>query len=126
MGVRDDYVVGCFSSVNGDYVGACVMDIALATSAGAALSLYPASRVAESLREGTVDPGVWENIAEVVNVTSRLFQEDAPGEVRVGAIFRGNGTPVDLRRRIRRSRTSRCYRLSLRRYTGGQLSLLRM
>lgn len=73
----------------------CVCDLALAGAAGAALSLIPPAVVSESVRAGKLSETLAENVHEIFNVCSGLFnQPDHPrfalDEVLLPPVARGS------------------------------------
>ena len=68
---------GVFGLFGSDRVEALVYcDIALACYAGAALSLIPMTSVQSSVRIGSMAPGTFENLSEVLNVARSWFDAE--------------------------------------------------
>lgn len=73
--------VGEYFREDGTLGAVCLCDLGTASSAGAALSLMPAGVAAESIKTGKLNDILAENMQEVFNVLTRLFQN--PQQPRV-------------------------------------------
>lgn len=73
--LRGAFVLATYKSADGQDSVVCVCDLALASAAGAALSLIPASVAQESVRAGKLSETLAENIHEVFNVCSALLNQ---------------------------------------------------
>jgi hypothetical protein len=85
---RNPGTLAVFRSANGDHVGACWCDLSLANIVGAALSLMPPNVAKEATAKGEISELVLENLAEVMNVGSHLWVEQAHGAVSLERVFR--------------------------------------
>ena len=99
------FAVARYKTPDGTETVLCVCDLALASAAGAALSLIPAAVVKESMRAGKLSETLAENVHEIFNVCSGLFNQPdhprfalaevllppiAPGSISVGKPTRRN------------------------------------
>ena len=66
--------VGEYFREDGTLGAVCVCDLGTASSAGAALSLMPAGIAAESIKIGKLNETLADNMQEIFNVLTRLFQ----------------------------------------------------
>lgn len=82
--------VGLYQADDGALGGACVCDPALATFAGAALSLIPKSAAQQALAEGELSAMMRSNLREVLNIFSRLLMNSRTPHLRFNRLSRGN------------------------------------
>jgi two-component system, chemotaxis family, chemotaxis protein CheY len=110
---------------DGSVIGCGVCDIAGAARLGAALTLIPPAVATEAIAAGRVEDTMADNLREIFNVMSRLF--DSGGNLRVclGRIHRpGEPLPAELAGRISKpgARLDNCVEIAG--YGRGNLSLL--
>ncbi len=74
---------------DGTVGGACILDVQLAASLGAALALMPPAVAAEAVRRGALDAALMENVHEVLNICTGLFEGGDAPHVRLGAVGTG-------------------------------------
>jgi hypothetical protein len=73
--------VAVYSTATAPAAVVCLVDLPLACSLGAALSMIPAPVAAQSARVGQIAPNLLENLGEVMNVCAALLT--AGGSVRL-------------------------------------------
>lgn len=98
-----------YRNEGGDLVAVAVCDVPVGASLAAALTMVPANRVDDCVKDGRVDTVLRENLHEVFNVLSAAFpmcgaprvvlrelrcQEDAPAEI--GAVLAKPSSRLDL------------------------------
>jgi len=72
---------GAYRDDSGALAVACVMDLPLAANIAAALAMMPIGQVNESVRAGALNPGLLDNLREVMNVAASIFNR--PGRPHV-------------------------------------------
>jgi hypothetical protein len=105
--VREDEVaaVAVYVSETGSLAALCACDVALGASLGCSLALLPPGRVNDSVRYMSIDTDVSENLYEVFNVMSTLFNAEGrphiildgmiiPPDKLPSAVARMLGSPV--------------------------------
>jgi hypothetical protein len=103
------HVAATYRNEAGDLVAVAVCDLPIAASFAAALTMVPAVRVDECVKDGRLDDILRENLHEVFNVLSAAFpmsgaprvvlhdmrcHEDAPADL--GAVLTSPSSRVDL------------------------------
>lgn len=68
-------ILGFYRSTEATDIAVCESDVAFAANTAAAFALIPAPMAQESIKAGTLDEGLQEIFAEVLNVLSRLFAD---------------------------------------------------
>lgn len=61
----------------------CACDAALSCSAGAALTMLPAAMAAQCARTGKIPENILENLKEILNIATQLFQSPTAGHVKL-------------------------------------------
>ncbi len=69
-------VVSDFVADSGNIAAICLTDLRLSNALGGALTMVPAAQVDESVKKWVVEPSNLENLTEILNVLSRLFNSD--------------------------------------------------
>jgi len=79
-------VIGEYRRDDGSLGALCVCDIAAASSAGAALALIPPGAAQDSIKAAKIPENIAENLQEVLNIMSRLFQNGTTPRVVFKAV----------------------------------------
>ena len=85
---RNPGTLAGFRSADGAHVGACWCDLSLANVVGAALSLMPPNVAKDATAKAEISEVALEYIAEVMNIGSHLWVEQAHGAVSLDRVFR--------------------------------------
>lgn len=64
-----------------------VVDLDLASHAGAAIALIPAATAKACVEDGLISPALYDNTAEILNVAASLFNHDDAPHVRLYAAY---------------------------------------
>ncbi|MCH8333286.1 response regulator [Candidatus Sumerlaeota bacterium] len=94
LGAKSPAIVAVYASDEGTLATLCVCDIALAGFVGAALSLIPAQVAKESIKARKLSEDLMENVQEVLNVGSSLFNTDDAPHVKMKTIHHPPGEPL--------------------------------
>lgn len=105
---------------------ACVCDVALLGSVGAALAMIPPAQVVDAVRTGKPSDALRENAYEVFNVASSIFNEVAGCEVHVKlrALTLAPPIPPALVAKLAKPTTRLDLDITVPGYPVGKLSLL--
>lgn len=89
--LKPDEEFGCcvafFNDAMGAICAACIMDLDLCAYAGAALQLIPAAGAQDCINNGYLDDNYIENVYEVLNVFSSLFNKEGAPHVSIGLMY---------------------------------------
>ena len=102
--------------------GACIADLGLAASAGAAIAMVPAPVAKESIDTGALAEGLEENFYEVANIITRLLNGPSVPHLRITELVAG--VPEDLRALVDEAAGKKHYAVTINGYPGGTMTLL--
>lgn len=115
-------VAGTYVRESGELGGVCVMDLKLAASLAAAMTMMPAGVTETSVRARQLDAALLDNAREVLNVCSRWLCLPSGYRVILADVHNGSIPPA-LAARFRKPSLSLEVNVSLEGYQGGRLSL---
>ncbi len=78
-------VVGVYSAGD-DIVALCICDVAIASHAGAALSMIPPNVAEECVKSGELDDNLLGNFSEILNIGSQWFEESSQSRVTLKSV----------------------------------------
>lgn len=116
------YVTGLYVDDHDRLIGACISDIPLAATAGAALAMMPASVAKEAADAGKLEEGLRDNFYEVVNILSRLLNGPSVPHLRLTELV--DGVPADVTALIEKAKGRRNYDVTVVGYSGGRMGLV--
>jgi hypothetical protein len=116
------YVTGLYVSTDDELIGACVTDLPLAASAGAALAMIPVVVARESVRAGRLDPGLRDNYYEVVNIVSAMLNGPTVPHLRLSELV--DGIPDEVIALAKKAAGHRHYDVTIVGYDGGVIALI--
>ena len=117
------YVTGLYVNDDDELVGACVTELALAASTGAALALIPVVVARESVRAGRLDAGIRENYYEAVNIMSAMLNGPTVPHLRLSELV--DGVPDEVVAMAEEEAAGhRHYDVTIVGYDGGVLALI--
>ena len=94
MAVRQPCVIGIYVTDDDVVAALCVFDLKLGCHLGACLSMIPPVIAEESVRRGALGENIAENLYEVANVMSRMFNHDGEAHVRLREVVQAlNAVP---------------------------------
>jgi len=80
-------VVGAYVNDAGEVRAVVVLDIPLAVWAGSAIALLPHSGAESSIKTGLISAAQFENVAEILNVASSMFNRAGSPHLRLDAPY---------------------------------------
>ena len=101
-------------------LGACVADLPLAATVGAALAMMPAAVAEDAVKQGTLEEGLADNWHEVANILTRLLNGPCVTHLRIGTTT--PGVPDDVRTLTQKATSARHFAVSVMGYPGGSIS----
>ena len=101
---------------------ACIADMSLAATAGAALAMMPREAVTEAIDAGALAESLRENYYEVVNILSQFLNGPTVPHVRLADLV--EGVPDDAGRLLSSATRRKDYDVTVVGYPGGHLTLL--
>jgi hypothetical protein len=118
----EQFVTGLYVDDHDRLIGACISDIPLAATTGAALAMMPASVAKEAVDSGKLEEGLRDNYYEVVNILSRLLNGPSVPHLRLTELV--DGVPEDVIKLIERAKGQKHYDVTVVGYAGGKMSLI--
>jgi len=122
VGSQHNFVTGRYLDNKNRLMCACVADVALAATAGAALALIPRATADEAIVAGQLDDNLRDNYHEVVNILSKFLNGPTVPHVRLAELV--EGVPDDLAGLLTGTARRRDYDVTVVGYPGGHLTLL--
>jgi hypothetical protein len=119
--------VAVFVTEAGALASVAACDIALGGALGAALALLPASLVQESLAAGQLRDDLYENLGEVFNIMTTLFNVEGRPRItlsRVHAATRSASLPAPVAAVLARKSGQLAFAVTVPGYGTGQLHLV--
>lgn len=118
----ETYLTGLYVDDKDRLIGACITDIPLAATAGAALAMMPAAVAKEAVDAGKLEEGLRDNFYEVVNILSRLLNGPSVPHLRLTELV--EGVPEDVIALAEKAKGRKHYDVTVVGYTGGKLGLI--
>ena len=109
-----------YLDAHGSVLGACVADLPLAASVGAALAMMPPAVAEDAVRQGSLEEGLADNWHEVANILTRLLNGPCVTHLRIGETTAG--VPDEVRSLTERATSARHFAVSVMGYPGGSIS----
>jgi len=97
QGPKDAFVGAAYRNEAGALAGVAALDLPLAVAFGASLAALPPGGVASIVTTGRFTDAVWENLYEVLNVTSRWFQPQQGTMVAIDKLWKGAELPAEVK-----------------------------
>ena len=116
------FVTGIYIEDDGKLGGACIADLSLAASAGAALAMMPTVVAKESVDAGELSEGLRDNFYEVANILSRLLNGPSVPHLRISEL--AAGVPDQVMELSGKAAGLKHYDVTIVDYAGGSMSLL--
>jgi len=124
--IPDPRVVATYRTAEGQLRFAIVVDVALANSLGAALTMIPPGGAEDATAAGEVPDNIAENLHEVMNICSALFADVEHDRIVLDRLFRPGQIPNDLHEALESGETLLQIDYAVPRYPSGQMSLLKI
>ena len=116
------FVTGIYIEDDGTLGGACIADLSLAASVGAALAMMPTVVAKESVDAGELSEGLRDNFYEVANILSRLLNGPSVPHLRISEL--AAGVPDQVMELSGKAAGLKHYNVTIVDYAGGSMSLL--
>jgi len=117
------FVVATYKSDDGKSAVVCVCDLALASAVSAALTVIPPSVAAESVRAGRLSETLAENLHEIFNVCTALFNQPNFPHLVLDQVALGSPTLVSaLAGPVAKARERNNFEISISGYGSGKFS----
>jgi hypothetical protein len=116
------WVTGRYIDDRGGLIGACIADLGLAASAGAALAMIPRGVADESITAGHLSEPLRENFHEVISVVSSMLNGASVPYLRLDDVV--DGLPDDVAELLGRATTYRQYDVTILGHGTGVLVLV--
>lgn len=109
----------------GDLSAACLCDLPAGSNLGAALTLLPAPRAAECIKKKSIDEDILDNVREILNVASSLFNKSGGAHVSLKAVHSTpDKLPDDVAELVKTPASRLDVELAVPGYGPGKLSIL--
>ena len=118
----DKFVTGLYVDDKDRLIGACITDISLAATTGAALAMMPAAVAKEAVEAGKLEEGLRDNFYEVVNIMSRLLNGPSVPHLRLTDLV--DGVPQDVLDLVEKAKGRKHYDVTVVGYAGGGMGLV--
>jgi len=115
---------GVFIGAGDAPVALCGVDLGLAASLSAALSMLPPTLVKEAVKTGDLGRVMAENLREIMNICTRLLLDSTSPHLKLDQVYPANSLPAAAAAILAATHSHREFQLQLPRYGGGVLSLL--
>lgn len=116
------WVSGRYIDDEGQLIGACIADLSLAASAGAALAMIPSTVAADGVEAGRLEGALRDNFHEVVSVVSAMLNGIGAPHLRLADVV--DGVPPDVADMLQRASAHRQYEVTIVGQSGGTLALV--
>lgn len=118
----EQFVTGLYVDDKDRLIGACIADIPLAATTGAALAMMPAAVAKEAVDAGKLEEGLRDNYYEVVNILSRLLNGPSVPHLRLTEVV--DGVPEDVLQMVEQAKGRKHYDVTVVGYAGGNMVLV--
>ncbi len=116
--------LGLYRQESGDLAAVVALDLSLASNAAAALVLVPPGAVSDCIRAGQLSANLLENLGEVLNVCTRLFNSPGQPHVKLVSILQcPPDPPADALKLVAHPASQLHIEMSIAGYGGGKLGL---
>jgi hypothetical protein len=116
------WISGRYIDDHGYLIGACIADLPLAASAGAALAMIPAIAAADGVTAGRLEGPLRDNFHEVVSVVSAMLNIIGAPHLRLADVV--DGVPPDVVELMERASAHKQYDVTIVGQAGGTLALV--
>lgn len=120
----DPAIVASYAVDNGDLVAVCICDLEFVLNGGAALCLIPAVEAASNAKAKRLDPFLFENFKEILNICSQLFGGSNTQRVKLASVQCKIGeAPAGAKELIGKGRVRREVQVSIAGYGTGRVAV---
>ena len=120
----DPAIVASYAVDSGDLVAVCVCDLEFALNCGAALCLIPAVEAASNAKAKRLDPVLFENSKEILNICAQLFGSSNTQRVKLASVYsKFAEAPAGVKDLIKNGRVRREVQVSIAGYGTGRIAV---
>ena len=119
----DNPVTASYSGDNGELVAVCLCDLELTLNGGAALCMIPPYEVANCLKTKSLDPSLFENFKEILNIFAQLFGGPNAQRVKLSSVESSPNSAAAFKAFIDQSKVRREVQLVITGYGNGKVSV---
>ena len=123
-GPRAPVTVATFVNADGAAQVLCVCDVAAAASVGAALSMIPPALANECVKKGVLDPGVRENLHEVMNVGAAMLSGSGTRLALRDLFVPPDALPAEIKQFLARPPARADFELTVSGYPPGKMAIV--
>lgn len=117
-------IVASYAIDNGDLAAVCICDLEFALNGGAALCLIPACEAATNLKKKHLDPLLFENFKEILNICAQLFGGSNTQRVKLVSVHsKASEAPETTKRFMEQTRMRREAQISIAGYGEGRITV---
>ena len=122
-GPKDRFACAVYRTEASVIAGVAALDVPLAVAFGAALAALPPAIATQAATSGKFTEALWENLYEVLNVTSRWFQPQSGTMVAIDRVWQSAEVPADVRAALTSASRRFEAKVEVQGYGGGMLLL---
>ena len=120
----DPPIVASYAVDSGEIVAICVCDLDFTLNGGAALCMIPAYEAANNVKAKRLDPVLFENFQEILNICAQLFGGSNQQRVKLLSVHtKVNEAPARAKELIAQSKVRREVQVSIAGYGNGKISV---
>lgn len=123
QGPKDRFVGAAYRAESGTLAGVAAVDLPLAVALGASIAALPPGVATPIVTTGRFTEAVWDNLYEVLNVTSRWFQPQQGTMVAIDRIWQGTELPTEIRGALTAAPKKFEAKVEVQGYGGGMMLL---
>jgi hypothetical protein len=116
--------IGVFIADDGAPVALCAMDVNLAASFGAALSMLPPGAAKDAAKSKDLTSVMIDNLREIMNISTRLLMNDTSPHLKLEQLYPMKSLPATAATLLGAPHPRTQFQMQLGKYGGGVLSLV--
>lgn len=124
IGPKDKFIAADYRDEDGAIAGVVAIDTALGAAFAAAIGGVPQGMTANAGTTGQFSQMLWENLYEVLNVSSRWFQPHADRMVQLNEVSKPGAASDDVRSAMKVLNKRVDFKVEVQGYPPGQLVML--
>jgi hypothetical protein len=116
--------IGLYVADDGRPVAACAVDVALAASSSAALSMLPPAVAKDAAKNKELTEVMVANLQEIMNICSRLLMSDGSAHLKLQKVYPSKAMPAELATLLGAAQGRVDFELNVPKYGAGTLAVL--